>query len=77
MMQSVVQKSSRKVKFWLLKNFLSPAFMGFLPQMAQAVGFEYALVQYQWPTWLHKQTNKQVHAELMQINSLCKTLPCN
>ena len=59
MMQSVVQRTKRKVKFWLLKNFLSPAFMGFLPQMAEAVGFEYALVQYQWPTWLHKQTNKQ------------------
>ena len=27
--------------------------------MAEAVGFEYALVQYQWPSWLHKQTNKQ------------------
>ena len=59
MMQSVVDRTKRKVKFWLLKNFLSPAFMGFLPQMAQAVGFEYALVQYQWPSWLHKQTNKQ------------------
>ena len=59
MMQSVVERTSRKVKFWLLKNFLSPAFMGFLPQMAAAVGFEYELVQYQWPTWLHKQTNKQ------------------
>jgi UDP-glucose:glycoprotein glucosyltransferase len=59
MMQSVVQRTQRKVKFWLLKNFLSPAFMGFLPQMAAAVGFEYALVDYQWPSWLHKQTNKQ------------------
>ena len=59
MMQSVVDRTTRKVKFWLLKNFLSPAFMGFLPHMAKEVGFEYELVQYQWPTWLHKQTNKQ------------------
>jgi len=59
MMQSVVDRTQRKVKFWLLKNFLSPAFMDFLPQMAKAVGFDYELVQYQWPTWLHKQTNKQ------------------
>jgi len=59
MMQSVVERSSRKVKFWLLKNFLSPGFIGFLPQMAAAVGFEFELVQYQWPAWLHKQTNKQ------------------
>ncbi|KOO26357.1 udp-glucose:glycoprotein glucosyltransferase-like protein [Chrysochromulina tobinii] len=59
MMQSVVDRTTRKVKFWLLKNFLSPAFMGFLPHMAKEVGFDYELVQYQWPTWLHKQTNKQ------------------
>ena len=59
MMMSVVERTRRKVKFWLLKNFLSPAFMGFLPTMAREVGFEYELVQYQWPTWLHKQTNKQ------------------
>merc|ERR550537_2138005 len=56
---SVVERTDRKVKFWLLKNFLSPALIGFLPSMAEQVGFEYALVQYQWPSWLHKQTNKQ------------------
>ena len=59
MMQSVLQKTDRKVKFWLLKNFLSPPFIGFLPTMAAELGFEYELVTYQWPTWLHKQTNKQ------------------
>jgi len=59
MMQSVVDRTQRKVKFWLMKNFLSPAFMDFLPEMAKSVGFDYELVQYQWPTWLHKQTNKQ------------------
>ena len=47
-----------QVKFWLLKNFLSPAFIGELPTLAAAAGFEYGLVQYQWPSWLHKQTNK-------------------
>jgi len=59
MMMSVVQRTQRPVKFWLLKNFLSPGFMAFLPIMAQEVGFQYELVQYQWPSWLHKQTNKQ------------------
>jgi len=59
MMQSVLERTSRRIKFWLLKNFLSPAFIGFLPHMAQSLGFEYELVQYQWPEWLHKQTNKQ------------------
>lgn len=31
MMQSVLEKTKRPVKFWLLKNFLSPAFIGALP----------------------------------------------
>ena len=59
MMQSVLEKTQRRVKFWLLKNFLSPAFIGALPALSNALGFEYGLVQYQWPTWLHKQTEKQ------------------
>ena len=28
MMQSVLERTKRRVKFWLLKNFLSPAFIG-------------------------------------------------
>ncbi|EOD25484.1 hypothetical protein EMIHUDRAFT_457558 [Emiliania huxleyi CCMP1516] len=69
MLQSVLQRTKRHVKFWFLKNFLSPAFIGSLPAMAaalgiergrgHALGFEYGLVQYQWPSWLHKQTDKQ------------------
>uniref|UniRef100_A0A7S3WHN1 Glucosyltransferase 24 catalytic domain-containing protein n=2 Tax=Emiliania huxleyi TaxID=2903 RepID=A0A7S3WHN1_EMIHU len=59
MLQSVLQRTKRHVKFWFLKNFLSPAFIGSLPAMAAALGFEYGLVQYQWPSWLHKQTDKQ------------------
>lgn len=59
MMQSVLEKTQRRVKFWLLKNFLSPAFIGALPALARDLGFEYSLVQYQWPSWLHKQTEKQ------------------
>ena len=27
--------------------------------MAKAYGFEYELVQYKWPRWLHQQTEKQ------------------
>lgn len=30
-----------------------------IPHMAQEYGFEYELVTYKWPTWLHKQTEKQ------------------
>lgn len=31
----------------------------FLPHMATKYGFEYELVQYKWPRWLHQQTEKQ------------------
>lgn len=30
-----------------------------LPYMAQEYGFEYELVQYQWPRWLQKQRDRQ------------------
>lgn len=30
-----------------------------IPHMAQEYGFEYELVTYKWPTWLHKQKEKQ------------------
>lgn len=32
---------------------------GLIPHMAQEYGFEYELITYKWPTWLHKQTEKQ------------------
>jgi len=31
----------------------------FIPHMAEEYGFEYELVQYKWPRWLHQQTEKQ------------------
>lgn len=30
-----------------------------LPLLAKEYGFEYELVQYKWPRWLHQQTEKQ------------------
>ena len=30
-----------------------------IPHMAQEYGFDYDLVTYKWPSWLHKQTEKQ------------------
>lgn len=47
------------MKFWFLKNYLSPSFTDFLPHMAEEYGFQYELVQYKWPRWLHQQTEKQ------------------
>jgi hypothetical protein len=32
---------------------------GVIPHMAREYGFEYDLVTYKWPSWLHKQTEKQ------------------
>ncbi|KAL3319194.1 UDP-glucose:glycoprotein glucosyltransferase 2 [Cichlidogyrus casuarinus] len=58
-MLSVIKNTKSKVKFWFLKNYISPQMKEFLPQMAAHYGFEVELVQYQWPRWLHRQTEKQ------------------
>lgn len=44
-----------RVKFWFIKNYMSPQMKRFLPPMAQNYGFEYEFVTYKWPTWLTKQ----------------------
>ncbi|KAI4464405.1 udp-glucose glycoprotein:glucosyltransferase [Holotrichia oblita] len=59
MMVSVLKHTKTPVKFWFLKNYLSPQIKDFLPYMAKQYGFEYELVQYKWPRWLHQQTEKQ------------------
>ncbi len=52
MMISVLKNTKKPVKFWFLKNFLSPSFTSFLPYYAQHYNFSYELVQYKWPKWL-------------------------
>jgi len=59
MMLSVVKQTTAPVKFWFLKNYLSPKFKEIIPYMAEKYGFEYELVTYKWPSWLRKQTEKQ------------------
>uniref|UniRef100_T1J9H3 UDP-glucose:glycoprotein glucosyltransferase n=1 Tax=Strigamia maritima TaxID=126957 RepID=T1J9H3_STRMM len=59
MMVSVLKHTKTPVKFWFLNNYLSPTLKDVLPYMAKQYGFEYELVQYQWPRWLHQQTEKQ------------------
>ncbi|XP_033331398.1 UDP-glucose-glycoprotein glucosyltransferase isoform X1 [Megalopta genalis] len=59
MMLSVIKHTKTPVKFWFLKNYLSPTLKDFLPHMAKEYGFEYELVQYKWPRWLIQQTEKQ------------------
>lgn len=59
MMLSLLKHTKSPVKFWFLKNYLSPQFIDFLPHMAKEYNFQYELVQYKWPRWLHQQTEKQ------------------
>ncbi|XP_043850878.1 UDP-glucose:glycoprotein glucosyltransferase 2 [Dromiciops gliroides] len=59
MMLSVLRHTETPVKFWFLKNYLSPTFKEIIPHMAKEYGFQYELVQYRWPRWLHRQTEKQ------------------
>uniref|UniRef100_A0A8C0J2V3 UDP-glucose ceramide glucosyltransferase-like 1 n=1 Tax=Chelonoidis abingdonii TaxID=106734 RepID=A0A8C0J2V3_CHEAB len=59
MMLSVLKHTKTPVKFWFLKNYLSPMFKEFIPYMAEKYNFQYELVQYKWPRWLHQQTEKQ------------------
>ncbi|TYJ03442.1 hypothetical protein E1A91_A12G028100v1 [Gossypium mustelinum] len=59
MILSVLKNTHRPVKFWFIKNYLSPPFKDVIPHMAREYGFDYELITYRWPTWLHKQTEKQ------------------
>ncbi|XP_028968483.1 UDP-glucose:glycoprotein glucosyltransferase 1 [Galendromus occidentalis] len=59
MMLSVLKNTNTKVKFWFLKNYLSPSMKDILPFYAEKYGFEYQLVEYKWPRWLNQQTEKQ------------------
>ncbi|KAM9192717.1 UDP-glucose:glycoprotein glucosyltransferase 2 [Dugong dugon] len=59
MMLSVLRNTKTPVKFWFLKNYLSPTFKEVIPHMAKEYGFQYELVQYRWPRWLRPQTEKQ------------------
>ncbi|XP_071084353.1 UDP-glucose:glycoprotein glucosyltransferase 1-like isoform X2 [Haliotis cracherodii] len=59
MMLGVLKNTKSKVKFWFLKNYLSPTVTDFIPHMAKEYGFQYELVQYKWPRWLIQQKEKQ------------------
>uniref|UniRef100_A0A8D3DVH1 UDP-glucose ceramide glucosyltransferase-like 1 n=1 Tax=Scophthalmus maximus TaxID=52904 RepID=A0A8D3DVH1_SCOMX len=59
MMLSVLRHTKIPVKFWFLKNYLSPSFKETISHMAESYGFQYELVQYKWPRWLHNQHEKQ------------------
>lgn len=43
------------VKFWFIKNYMSPQMKRFVPEMAAHYKFHYLFVTYKWPSFLHKQ----------------------
>jgi len=59
MMISVMKNTDSTVKFWFIKNFLSPSFKESVPILAEKYGFEYEYVTYKWPKWLRAQKEKQ------------------
>ncbi len=59
MMLSVTKRASKKVKFWLLENFLSPSFKSSATALAEKIGCEVQFITYKWPEWLRAQSEKQ------------------
>ena len=59
MILSVLKNTKSNVKFWLIKNYMSPKLKRVLPEMAEQYGFEYELITYKWPSWVLRQTEKQ------------------
>lgn len=59
MMLSVIKNTQSPVKFWFVENFLSPKFKNFLDSFKEQYSFDVELISYQWPSWLHAQTEKQ------------------
>ena len=49
MMLSVLRHTSAKVKFWLIKNYMSPQMQAAMPAMAAHYGFEVLLLPYSQP----------------------------
>jgi len=52
MMLSVIRTTNLKVKFWILKSYLSPSIKEFLPEYSKKYGFQYEYVQYKWPRFV-------------------------
>merc|ERR1719464_2440419 len=59
MLTTMRTTTAKKVKFWILKNYLSPSLKEVLPAFAKEYGFEFEYVQYKWPRWLNAQNDKQ------------------
>jgi len=60
-----------RVKFWFIKNYMSPQMRDFVPHMAARYDFDYEFVTYKWPSWLHKQVRRCVVSDHF-MGSLCQ-----
>jgi UDP-glucose:glycoprotein glucosyltransferase len=59
MMLSVRRNTQYNVKFWIMRQFLSPQFKATLPRMAETYNFSFQLVSYKWPLAIRPQVEKQ------------------
>ncbi|KAL0221852.1 hypothetical protein RCL1_001706 [Eukaryota sp. TZLM3-RCL] len=55
---SVLNHTETPIKFWLLGTFVSPTFRLEFDKLSKVLNFSYAFVDYQWPYWLNKQSQK-------------------
>ena len=59
MILSLTKTTRRRVKFWFLKSYASPAFIELLGAMASHYDFDFEFVSYKWPEWLFQQGDQQ------------------
>lgn len=59
MMISVMKNTNYSVHFWFLQNFISAQFKEDLSTMSKKYDFEYHFVEYHWPHWLTRQSERQ------------------
>ena len=59
MMISALKNTQSPIKFWFLRNFVSAKFKSDLPIMAAKYGFDFEFVEYHWPRWVTRQTERQ------------------
>jgi len=53
------KKPAISFHFFIAKYLSCLCVQDTISHMAKAYGFQYELVQYKWPRWLHQQTEKQ------------------
>jgi len=59
MMLCVRRRTSGRLKFWLLENYMSPPMKRFIGPFAAKHGFDVELVTFKWPEWLRGQSERQ------------------